>query len=209
MKFIKKQILQENVEEVKNENNQQEVLTEAVRSDRSYEADPISQAISDVLINHGYTVSDDYDVKTDLDNKVIRYFDILETLNNNQHNTSDEYQDEMTHDEVDKAIAEIANNFHFTEEEISYIEDAVNKNESNPQQDKKDSLEYDLGLLEDFLKKDYSLVHSDDIEKVNSANNKDEDIHLWSHNLTNSIVINELEQLINKLKGNESTDSKE
>ena len=209
MRFIKKQIIKESVEEIKNENNQQEVLTEAVRSDRSYEADPISQAISDVLINHGYTVSDDYDVKTDLDNKVINYFDILETLNNNQYNTSDEYQDEMTHDEVDKAIADIANNFHFTEEEISYIEDAVNKNESNPQQDRKDSLEYDLELLEDFLNKDYSLVYSNDIEKVNSGNNENEGIHLWSHNLTNSVVINELKQLITRLKGNESTDSKE
>lgn len=141
MKFIKKQIIQENVEEIKQEN-----LTEAVDKNRSYDYDSVSQAIAKVLEQHGYNVVDDLDTETDLSQKIISYNDISEEFRWANTNNL-----EIQAEDVDSGVEKIAKYFKLTPEEIKVIEDAINKSYGNAAGDRKKEFYDDLNTLENLL----------------------------------------------------------
>jgi hypothetical protein len=149
MKFIKKQVIQESVEEVKEEKIEQEILTEAADKNRSYDYDSVSQVIAKILEQHGYTVVDDLDTKTDLSQKIISYDDISEEFRWANTNGL-----EIQAEDVDEGVEKIAKYFKLTPEEIKVIEDAINKSFGNAAGDRKEEFYDDLNTLENLLDED-------------------------------------------------------
>lgn len=151
MKFIKKQVIQENVEEIKEEPSnvediKQENLTEAVDKNRSYDYDSVSQVVAKILEQHGYTIVDDLDTETDLSKKIISYDDISEEFR--WANTDGL---EIQAEDVDKGVEKIAKYFKLTPEEIKVIEDAISKSYGNAAGDRKDEYYDDISTLENLL----------------------------------------------------------
>lgn len=154
MKFIKKQVIQEKVEEIKEEPSnveeiKQENLTEAVDKNRSYDYDSVSQVIAKVLEQHGYNVVDDLDTETDLSQKIINYNDIEEEFR--WVNTGGS---EIQAEDVDNGVEKIARYFKLVPEEVKVIEDAINKSFGNAAGDRKEEFYDDLNTLENLLDED-------------------------------------------------------
>lgn len=171
MKFTKKQVLKKSIEEIKEETVKQEILTEAVDKKRTYNYDNVATTIASVLQQHGYNVVDEIDSETDLENKIIKYDDILDEfawINSSGF--------EINSEEVDSAVEKLANYFKLTPEEIQSIEDAINKSHGDYASERRDDYDSDIRTLEDLLDEDY-------------------DRHLYSKK-----VKEELAQLIYKLK---------
>ena len=152
MRFIKKQVIQESVEEVKEEKIEQEVLTESVDKNRSYDYDSVSQVIANILEQHGYKIVDDLDTETDLSQKIISYNDISEEFRWANTNGS-----EIQAEDVDEGVEKIAKYFKLTPEEIKVIEDAINKSYGNAAGDRKDEYYDDISTLENLLDEDSTI----------------------------------------------------
>jgi len=143
MKFIKKQLIKESVEEVKEE------LTEAVDKNRSYDYDNVATTIANILAQHGYNVVDDLDTETDLSQKIINYSDIED-----EFRWINKEGFEIQAEDVDNAIENLTKYFKLTPEEVKVIEDAVNKSYGNPAEDRKNDYEEDIYELERLLDED-------------------------------------------------------
>lgn len=193
MKFIKKQILKENVEEIKEE------LVESVDKKRSYDCDTVPQVIAQVLEQHGYVVTDDSDQETDLSQKIIQFEDIEKEFRYINNNGS-----EIQAEDVDNALETLIKYFKLEPEEVKLIEDAINKSHGNAAADRKDEFEEDIRTLEEIIenslsKDEYDYYQNDSEEDENSPDKKVQKYE-YKIRLFSPKVIRAVENLIYELE---------
>lgn len=137
MRFIKKQIVKENFEKIEEESTQSEVLTEAVRNDRTYKRNGIEIALNKVLNKDN---SDE----------------ILEEISKIVYGDDPTVSEELYAEDVDNIIDIAVENFDLSEEQRDVVEEIIINDTYNPSQERADDYNDDIKTLEDLLDKESS-----------------------------------------------------
>lgn len=188
MKFIKKQIVKESVEEQKVES---EVLNEAVNNNRTYTRFGVAQALDKVL-----NVND-------------AQFDKLETIiydytGSMKAGEVDKSSEELRAENVDELLDIICspNGLNISDEQRDEIEQVIMNDKDNPMDDRKEEYNYDLDELKDFLNEESVLVSTyiiDELEEQLRELKNDPYFSIHKKVLKNKIIKDKFKEFIEEL----------
>lgn len=127
MKFIKKQKLQESMEELKENKS---IVQEEVSKERTYERTGVEYAIDTVL-----NLNDD----------------LYEKISHIVNDYGDSSKEELKAEEVDDILDVIVEGLDLSQEQREQIEQIIINDHYNPAAERKEEFEYDLKTIEDLF----------------------------------------------------------
>lgn len=127
MKFIKKQKLQESMEEIK---ENESIVQEEVSKERTYERTGVEYAIDTVLNPND---------------------DLYEKISYIVNDYGDSSKEELRAEEVDAILDILVEGLDLSQEQREQIEQIITNDQYNPAAERKEEFEYDLNTIEDLF----------------------------------------------------------